>query len=100
MLIVNTDTNAIVGTFRVPVGTFEFPLEGNIGVFTTGWTTNYSISSGDTLVMWTGGADLLPGVAVWEWYVAGLGVSFMLLGIMMIRKGMRLLVHGPERVDL
>lgn len=100
MTVINTDTNTVIAGFPCPVGVFELPVEGSVGVLTTGWTTNFTVGSGDTVIAWSGGADMLPGVPVWEWYVAGLGVSFLLIGFLIIRKGLRLLVRGPERIDL
>lgn len=101
MTIINTDTNAIVGGLPVPAGSFEFPFEGDIGVLTSLGTTNFvAVGSGDTLMVWPGGAAIVAGPQVWMWFLAGLGVSFLLLGLVVVRRGVRVMVHGPSRADL
>jgi len=102
MQIINTDTNAIVGGYPIPVGSFEFLVEGNVGVLTTsGGSTNFGyIGAGDTLVIWPSGAALQPGVDAWSMFLMGLGTVFIcMLGYSLMRKGLGVLVWGPSRTD-
>jgi len=82
MTVICTDTNAMISGLPVPVGTFEFPFHGSLGVFTSGGVvTNFTCGAGDTLVVWGTGACLQVGTDPWQFFLAGLMVSWGALGL-------------------
>lgn len=101
MTIINTDTNAIVGGIPMPIGVFELPFAGDVGVMGTMGNTNFDgVGAGDTLIIWVGGAGVSQGIEPWAWFTAGFGLSLLCLTLVVVRRGTKLLVRGPERVDL
>lgn len=83
MYIINSDTNCTVGGVPVPKGSFEFPLEGSVGVLTSGGvSTNFTVASGDTLFVWSGGAAIAPGVDTMGMFTLGVGLVVAVFGVM------------------
>jgi len=82
MTIINTDTNCSVGGYRVPVGTTEFPLDGTVGIITsTGYSTNVTCGSLDTLMVWSGGAAVETGPDWMAMFVLGVFLSVSVFGL-------------------
>lgn len=83
MWIINTDTNCTVGGFPIPLGSFEMPFHGSLGILTSGGAnTNFSVNPGDTLFIWGTGAALDAGTDPWQFFL--LGLSIILTGAGMI----------------
>ena len=99
MTVICTDTNAAIGGYKVPVGTFEFPLHGSVGIITSGGgSTNLQCGSGDTLIVWNTGAAVEPGVDTFAMFSLGVGVVVSVFGLMAIARRMtRLLTAGRVR---
>lgn len=99
MNVICTDTNAAVGGYLVPRGTFEFPLEGSVGIITSaGGSTNLTVGSGDTLVVWSTGAAVLPGVDTMVMFSLGVGLVVSVFGLMAFaRRLARILSAGAVK---
>lgn len=99
MNIINTDTNTAVAGYKVPRGTFEFPLEGSIGVITSqGVSTNLTVGSGDTLIIWPGGAAVEQGVDTFAMFTLGIGLVVSVFGLMALaRRFANILSAGKVR---
>lgn len=99
MIVINTDTNCTVAGFPCPVGQTEFPFHGSIGVLTSGGqTTNFTVGTGDTLMVWNTGAALYPGVEPWEMFLLGVWLVVSVFGLLAVaRRFARLLSGGQVR---
>lgn len=83
MTVICTDTNAAVGGYKIPAGTFEFPLQGSVGIVTSqGVATNLVCYSGDTLIVWSGGAAVEAGVDTMAMFSLGVGLVVSVFGLM------------------
>lgn len=83
MIVICTDTNAAVGGYKVPSGTFEFPLQGSINIVTSsGGLTNLVVGSGDTLFVWNTGAAVEPGVDTFEMFLLGVTIVVAWAGLL------------------
>lgn len=83
MNILNTDTNAAVGGVQIPYGSFEYPLEGSIGIITSqGGSTNLTVGSGDTLVIWNAGAAVIAGPDTFGMFTLGVGLVVSVFGLL------------------
>lgn len=67
----------------MPVGSYEFPMEGSIGVMTSGGTiTNFTVASGDTLFVWRTGAAVEAGVDTTMMFTLGVGLVVAVMGLL------------------
>lgn len=97
MTIICTDTNAAVGGYKVPAGTFEFPLEGSVGIITSaGGSTNLVVASGDTLVVWNTGAAVIPGVDTMMMFSLGVGLVVSVFGLLAFARRLASLLSGGK----
>jgi hypothetical protein len=87
MILINTDTNCTVGGLPVPVGSFEYPMEGNVGILTSGGvSTNFTVGSGDTLFVWRTGAAVQPGVDTFMMFSLGVGLVVSVMGLLVVAR--------------
>jgi len=99
MKILCTDTNATVEGWQVPLGEFDYPLQGVLAVVTSGGgATNLTVGSSDTLLIERTRAGVLPGTDVWAFVVLGFFLAFGYLGLVtMARRIARFLSGGSVR---
>lgn len=98
MHVINTDTNAIVGLWPIPVGECELPVEGSIAVYCTTTNANVSIGGGDTLIIWRTGFAVYEGVHPWEMFALGLWLVVGVFGLLAIaRRYARQLTGGAVK---
>lgn len=76
MTVINQSTNAWVAGVHVPIGTTDFPVQGNLQIYTTGWgPSNVVCASSDTLFMYEEGYNLQPGYGLLEAWVLGFAIG-------------------------
>lgn len=82
MRIICVDTNATVEGWRIPVGEYNYPLEGVLAVTTSGGvSTNLVCGSSGTLLIEPTRAGVIEGTDVWHFVVLGFLLSFGYLGL-------------------
>lgn len=78
MQIINTATNASIGGVRIPVGAFEVPFHGTVGIITENQATNALVGVNDTLFVWAGGFEVRDG---FDPYLAAGGGLFVVVSV-------------------
>lgn len=95
MQVICTDTNAMVEGWPVPPGAFELPVHGSLGVFTSGGvTTNLTVASGDTLMIWRTGACVVEGVEPWQMFLLGVWLVVSVFGVLAAARRMARFLSG------
>lgn len=83
MYVINTDTNAFIGSYALPPGSFELPFHGFIQIVTSGGNqTNFTVGGGDTVIIWNGGAAVETGVEPWEMFLLGVWLVVSVHGLL------------------
>lgn len=78
MTIINSDTNATLAGYALPVGSFEWPQHGTFSIVTSGGYSNqFTAGIGDTLLVSRSDASLVGGPDILIWVAAGMAVSLL-----------------------
>lgn len=101
MTLIVTATNGWVSGVRVPVGTMQLPVSGVIGVSSEGYASNtITVGGGDTLVLSSTGAQVLPGYGAAEAWVIGFCLGVLGFGTIGIVRRLARLLPGVRSSDL
>lgn len=82
------------------MGTTDFPLEGNIQIYATGWgPSNVIVGSSDTLFLYDEGYNLQSGYGLIEAWVLGFALGFVGLGTLGLVRRLGRMLHAPDAMD-
>jgi len=98
MYVINSDTNAMIGAFPVPTGSFEWPYFGTVTISTSQVTTNISVGMGDTVVIWPGGAGVVEGVSPMLFFIGGVGLVVTCFGVLAFARKMARWLWGGSQI--
>lgn len=100
MILINSDTNLLVAGVPVPCGQLDLPYEGLITFSGSQFTTNLSVSSGDTVIAWNGGIQLYNGVEVWAMFLLGVWLVVGVFGLMAAGRKLIGMMGGAWRKEV